>query len=179
MACGNNHVGGSHLSQAPTPVQDLGRIAVEEALRSERAAAVKRTIANWRATTAQGVAPEGMRLKNPQNPQQDPSYSHMGDWKGGNPVPGTEKLVHTWHDEHGQPVQGNAYPHIHVIHDPYKGEVRVELRRLKGPESIKVRKPKAGIETATIPIDENFSGTQVNEAIERLAGILRNSGPYR
>lgn len=175
MACGNNHVGGSHLSQVPTPVHDLGRIAVEESLRSERTAAVERTLAGWRATTAQDVAPEGTRLR---RPQKDPAYSRMGDMKGDIPVPGTEKLVHTWHDEDGQPVQGNAYPHIHVIHDPYKGEVRVLIRRLKGPESTKVRKtPKS--ETETVPIDKNFSGTQVNEAIEKLAGILRDSGPYR
>ncbi|MFH8464097.1 hypothetical protein [Streptomyces sp. NPDC017991] len=137
---------------------------------------MQRAIANWRATTTQDVAPEGMRLR---RPQKDPAYSRMGDMEGRNPVPGTEKLVHTWHDEHGQPVQGNAYPHIHVIHDPYQGEVRVELRRLKGPESTKVRKPIPEIETVEVAIDKDFRGNLVNEAIEKLAAILRNSGPYR
>jgi hypothetical protein len=177
VACGNNHVGGSHLSQAPTPVQDLGRIAVEEALRSERAAAVQRTIANWRATTTQDVAPEGMRLRRPQkDPAKAPAYSRMGDMKDGIPVPGTEELVHTWIDQHGQSVQGNAYPHLHVIHDPYKDEVRVLIRRLKGPESTNVAKTPS---TEKVVLKGNPSGTQVNEAIGRLAAILRDSGPYR
>ncbi|MEU1179916.1 hypothetical protein ABZ464_20115 [Streptomyces sp. NPDC005820] len=151
----------------------MGRIAIEEFQRTERAAAVQRSIENWKAARATDVPPEGMRLKSAQD---EPAYSRMGDWKGDKPVPGTEDLVHSWLDQRGQPVQGNAYPHLHVIHDPYKGEVRVLIRRLKGPESTNVAKTPA---TEKVTLTGDLSGTRVNEEIERLAGILRETGPYR
>lgn len=67
--------------------------------------------------------------------------------------------IHVLLDKNGNPT--NKYPHIHVIHDEYGGEVRVVL------SADPSRHPKV----EKLPGDA--SGSQVNAAIERMMSELR------
>jgi len=67
--------------------------------------------------------------------------------------------IHVLLDKNGNPT--NKYPHIHVIHDEYGGEVRVVLSA----------DPSHHPKVEKLP--GNASGNQVNAAIERMMSELR------
>jgi hypothetical protein len=63
-------------------------------------------------------------------------------------------------DRDGNPT--NTYPHVHVIHDEAKGEVRFVLSL--GPQNHPVRETLPG----------TASGNEVNAMIDRMVAELRN-----
>ncbi len=62
-------------------------------------------------------------------------------------------------DKEGKPTTG--YPHVHVIHDPNKGQVRMHNTLSKGVHKDNRRLPG------------NATGTQVNAAINDLRAALK------
>lgn len=145
MACGNNNIDRSYLNSQPTVAG---------------APAMARRIANQvEALPADRSGPLPKVDRDEQGREQYYSYYNRSAKRG----PGKgEGEIQYFVDERGFPTTNT--PHVHVIHDELKNEVRV-LLSVEGVD----RHPYP-----TITLPGAASGNEVNAAVDHFIRIMRD-----
>jgi hypothetical protein len=141
MACGNNEVSRDHLVSQPSTSEGI----------------TDRMLTAARQVNARETAPASNGQVKPPFPKAEgrnwySKYNQRG-----------EQEVEVLLDQDGQPTTGR--PHIHVIHDEMKGEVRMHITA--GTRNRPQRSDH-------IVLTGNVSGNEVNAAVAELVAILND-----